>query len=146
MLPYLKREASNALTIIQLPLFYNDCIRASELSRINWAVSLSSDMAYNSEVLTIYKPTNVILGAYYFHTHMSKVVDIATALNNHYNTIVDISYLTPQERQYIHKSPIENWRYIGISLDDPFTPRALDLYRHRYVPIQRIIYGRQNDI
>lgn len=143
MMPYLKRESAYALTVIQLPLFYNNCIRPADLNRMNWAVSLCSDMAYNSEVLTVYKPKNVVLGAYHFNSHMSTVVDFATALNYHYNTIVDISYLNSQERQYIHNSPIENWRYIGISLDDPYTPKAIDLYRHRYVPIQRIICGQQ---
>jgi hypothetical protein len=123
-----------------LPLYYDDCLGHSSLKTMNWALLLSSDSAYNSDILRTYEPSTVVLGAYLFNRPMAmkEVVDMAGILNDRYKTIVDISYLNANERQYIYNSPIENWRHLGVSMDDPFSQRAQLLYWPRFVPIQRV--------
>ena len=69
---------------------------------------------------------------------MKDVVDMAEELNNNYNLVVDFSYLDRDERLYLHNSPIENWRYIGVSSDDPWSQTAKKLYYPRYTPIHRL--------
>lgn len=139
LLSHLKPRLTSEDTLL-FPLYYDDCLGHRQLRIINWAVLLSSDTGYNADVLKTYDPKCVVLGAYLFNRPMAmkEVVDMAGILNDRYKTIVDLSYLNSYERQYIYNSPIENWRYIGVSLDDPYARHAQELYRGRYVPIQRI--------